>query len=120
LSHKDIKLEMNGYKSFVDVIKKNKLKIGPLVGACFAGAPGIWALGYGEEYTFNLERGRTAQVKKEVTTKLRKKPFAEAKVLTTLKKETEVQVVKEKDGWCLIEISGWETGWCQTRFLTQR
>ena len=44
--------------------------------------------------------------------KLRAKPSSKAAVVKTLKKGEEVQVVKFKDQWCLIELKGGETGWC--------
>lgn len=51
--------------------------------------------------------------------KLRKSPSAKAAVIKTLKKGEEVQVVKLKDEWCLIELSGGETGWCLKGSLAQ-
>jgi hypothetical protein len=44
--------------------------------------------------------------------KLRKSPSKNAAAIKTLKKGEEVQVIKEKDGWCLVELAGGETGWC--------
>jgi len=168
LSHKNVRLELDGYKSFNRIIKKDKLKIGPLVGACFAGIPGLWALGYDEEYNFELERGHfpTGRVKsaptrstsedlpKTVSTqpvaqpvekksdstvalqstssssasmivnvnkaKLRKKPSDKAGIVKTLKKGEEVQVIKQDQGWCLVELAGGETGWCQKGYLALR
>jgi len=70
LSQKNIRLEMNGYKSFSSVIKKDKLKVGPLVGACFVGVPALWMLGYEEEYTFELDRGHASAARgKSATTR---------------------------------------------------
>ncbi len=164
LTQKNVRLELDGYKSFNSVIIKDKLKIGPLVGACFAGIPGLWALGYAEEYNFELERGHfpTSRVKsaparstsedlpKTVSTqpvekksdstvalqstssssasmivnvnkaKLRKKPSDKAGIVKTLKKGEEVQVIKQDQGWCLIELAGGETGWCQKGSLALR
>jgi len=168
LSQKNIRLEMEGYKSFSSTIKKDKLKVGPLVGACFGGIPILWALGYSEEYTFELERGYAAKTKKEsVSTrsaseeqpeiikkqtvaqpvekksepsvaqqgatassealvvieskaKLRKKPSTKAEIVKNLKKGEEVQLIKQKDGWCLVELAGGETGWCAKGSLAQR
>lgn len=51
--------------------------------------------------------------------KLRKNPSAKATVIKTLKKGEEVQVVKLKDEWCLIELAGGETGWCLKGSLAQ-
>jgi SH3 domain-containing protein/PEGA domain-containing protein len=56
-SQKPIRIEMNGYKPLNTAIKKDQLKIGPLVWGCFVGVPLLWALGYAEEYTFELDRG---------------------------------------------------------------
>lgn len=52
--------------------------------------------------------------------KLRKSPSAKATVIKTLKRGEEVQVIKEKNGWCLIELAGGETGWCLKGALAQR
>jgi hypothetical protein len=163
-SQKPIRIEMNGYKPLDTVIRKDQLKPGPLVGAVFAGVPGLWALGYAEEYTFELDRGHATPAKKEFApsrstsedqqnkiqvqsvekqpepsiaaksvntssvsmvviennAKLRKRPSINATVLKTLKKGGDVQVIKQKDEWCLIETSDGETGWCQRRSLAQR
>jgi hypothetical protein len=167
LSQKNIRLEMDGYKPFNSIIKKDKLKVGPLVGACFAGIPGLWALGYAEEYSFELERGHAQKARKESVptrsasedqpmsmqaqpaaqpvekksessvahqntppssaamvvinnkAKLRKSPSTKAVVIKTLKKGEEVQVIKLKDEWCLIELAGGETGWCLKGSLSQ-
>jgi hypothetical protein len=29
-------------------------------------------------------------------------------------------VIKEKDGWCLVELAGGETGWCLKGSLAQK
>ncbi|MBK5275602.1 MAG: SH3 domain-containing protein [Desulfuromonadales bacterium] len=166
-SQKNIRLEMNGYNSFSSIIKKEKLKVGPLVGACFAGIPGLWALGYAEEYTFELDRGHAPRAKNESAparavsedqpqkkqaqpvaqpvetkseisvapnstsssiesmvvieskAKLRKKPSANAAVIKNLKKGEVVHVIKQKGGWCLVELAGGETGWCAIGSLAQ-
>jgi uncharacterized protein YgiM (DUF1202 family) len=52
--------------------------------------------------------------------KLRKSPSAKAAAIKTLKKGEEVQVIKEKDGWCLVELAGGETGWCLKVALAQK
>ena len=52
--------------------------------------------------------------------KLRKSPSTKATVIKTLKKGEEVQVIKMKDEWCLIELAGGETGWCAKSSLAQR
>ena len=59
-SQKNVRLEMDGYKSFSGIIKKDQLKIGPLVGGCIVGVPLLWALGYAEEYTFELDQGHSS------------------------------------------------------------
>jgi hypothetical protein len=64
-SSKPIRLEMDGYKSLDTVIRKDQLKTGPLIGACFIGVPGLWALGYAEDYTFELERGYSSKTRKD-------------------------------------------------------
>ena len=51
---------------------------------------------------------------------LRKNPSAKAAAIKTLKKGEEVQVIKEKDGWCLVELAGGETGWCLKGALAQK
>lgn len=65
LSQKNIRLEMDGYESYSNIIKKDKLKVGPLVGACFAGVPGLWALGYAEQYNFELKRSHSRAAKQK-------------------------------------------------------
>lgn len=55
----------------------------------------------------------------ESKAKLRKSPSAKAVVIKTLKKGEEVQVIKQKDGWCLVELAGGETGWCLRSSLAQ-
>ena len=168
LSQKNIRLEMDGYESYRNIIKKDKLKIGPLVGACLVVVPGFWALGYAEEYNVELKRGhslgaiqksapvisesvnqpKAIQAEKPVAqtsdnnskssikpqdtatssttfivienkTKLRKKPSAKGEVVKSLKKGEEVQLIKEKAGWCLVELAGGETGWCLKGSLDQ-
>jgi hypothetical protein len=52
--------------------------------------------------------------------KLRKSPSTKAAVIKALKKGEEVQVIKQKDGWCLVELAGGETGWCLKGALAQR
>lgn len=56
----------------------------------------------------------------ESKTKLRKSPSKKASVIKTLKKGEEVQVIKQKDEWCLVELAGGETGWCVKSSLAQR
>jgi hypothetical protein len=56
----------------------------------------------------------------ESKAKLRKNPSAKAAAIKTLKKGEEVQVIKEKDGWCLVELAGGETGWCLKSALVQK
>ena len=49
--------------------------------------------------------------------KLRQKPSANSGVVKSLKKGNVVQLIKERDGWCLIELASGETGWCQKALL---
>ncbi len=50
--------------------------------------------------------------------KMRSKPSTKSAVMKSLKKGDVVQILKEKNGWCLIELTGGETGWCQKDILT--
>lgn len=56
----------------------------------------------------------------ESKAKLRKSPSTKATVIKTLKKGEEVQVIKLKDEWFLIELAGGETGWCLKSAIAQR
>jgi len=170
-SQKVIRIEMAGYKPYDGIIKKDKVKVQPLVWGCIVGVPLLWALGYEEEYTIKLERGHSppARVKSASTkstsedlpktkktepqeqavaqpienksergsssqgpttasvtmvvieskAKLRQKASSKATVIKNLKKGEEVQVIKQKDGWCLVELAGGETGWCHNSVLAQ-
>jgi len=60
----------------------------------------------------NTPPSSTSMVVIDSKTKLRKNPSAKAATIKTLKKGEEVQVIKEKDGWCLVELASGETGWC--------
>jgi hypothetical protein len=62
----------------------------------------------------------TSMIVNEGKAKLRKNPSAKAAAIKTLKKGEEVQVIKEKDGWCLVELAGGETGWCLKGSLAQK
>jgi len=53
-------------------------------------------------------------------TKVRKSPSSKATVMKTLRKGEEVQVVKQKDEWFLVELTGGETGWCHKSVLAQK
>ena len=57
-------------------------------------------------------------VKSKVT--LRKSPKDKAATIKTLKKGEEVQVIKEKNDWSLVELSGGKTGWIPKSSLTQK
>jgi len=78
----------------------------------------------------NLVTSQKTDVRKTPTTstsmtvigskvKLRKSPSSKSTSIKTLKKGEEVQVIKQKDDWCLIELVSGETGWCQKVSLTQ-
>jgi hypothetical protein len=49
-------LKKEGFKDFAGTIKKEEVKIGPIIGGIFFLFPFIWMLGYPDEYTFELER----------------------------------------------------------------
>ena len=49
--------------------------------------------------------------------KLRKTPNKNAGVLKTLNKGDEVKIVKQKDEWFLVELSGGDVGWCHKSAL---
>ena len=54
-TEKPIRLEMNGYKTLVTVIRKDKFQVGPMIGGILILFPFIWILGYPESYEFELE-----------------------------------------------------------------
>ena len=51
--------------------------------------------------------------------KLRQKASTKSAVIRNLKKGDEVQVLKQKDGWYLIELAGGESGWCHNSVISQ-
>lgn len=53
---KTVPLKLEGYKDRVGTIRKEELKIGPLIGGLFALVPLLWVTGYPDQYTFELER----------------------------------------------------------------
>ncbi|UPU37839.1 SH3 domain-containing protein [Geomonas paludis] len=53
-------------------------------------------------------------------TQLRSKPSTKATALKKLKKGEKVQVIKQKNDWCLVQVSGDETGWCLKSALAAR
>lgn len=61
-----------------------------------------------------------AMVVSENKVKLMQKPSTKAPVVKTLAKGVTVQVVKQKDGWFLVELGGGETGWCQKGSLATK
>lgn len=68
----------------------------------------------------NTPTSSTSMVVINSKAKLRKSPSTKAAVIKTLKKGEEVQMLKQKDGWCLVELAGGETGWCLKGALAQR
>jgi uncharacterized protein YgiM (DUF1202 family) len=60
----------------------------------------------------NITSSYGSMIVNESKVKLRTKPSANATVIKTMQKGEEVQIVKQKDEWCLIELIGGETGWC--------
>lgn len=52
--------------------------------------------------------------------KVRKSPSLKGAVIKTLKKGEEVQMVKRRDEWLLVELAGGETGWCHNSVLSQK
>ncbi len=56
-STKNVILKKEGYKDKSAIIRKENVKIGPIIGGLFFLFPFIWTLGYPDEYTFELESG---------------------------------------------------------------
>lgn len=59
-------------------------------------------------------------IAKQNKTNVRKSPSSKATVIKTLKKGEEVQVIKQKDEWLFVKLSGGETGWCHNSVLSQK
>jgi len=68
----------------------------------------------------NSSTSPSSMIVTENKAKLRKKPSTKADVVKSLKKGEEVQVIRQKDGWCLVELAGGETGWCAKGSLAQK
>jgi len=54
-SSKTVVLKCEGYRDITGTIRKEKLAVGPLIGAILVAIPVLWVLGYPAEYTFELE-----------------------------------------------------------------
>jgi Bacterial SH3 domain len=52
--------------------------------------------------------------------KLRVNPSQKAKVLKALKQKEEVQVIKQKEDWFMVELTSGEVGWCHKSVLAQK
>ena len=53
---KTVLLKKEGYKDKTALIRKEEVKVGPIIGGIFFLFPFIWCLGYPDSYTFELER----------------------------------------------------------------
>lgn len=62
-------------------------------------------------------RSSVSMVARQNNTRVRKSPSSKATVIKSLKKGEEVQVVKQKGEWFLVELTGGETGWCHNSVL---
>jgi hypothetical protein len=51
----DLQLRKQGYRSRQIRLRKDQLRVGPLVGAIFVVVPGMWLLGYPPAMTYELE-----------------------------------------------------------------
>lgn len=54
-STKAVLLKKEGYKDKTILIRKEDVKIGPIIGGLLVLFPFIWTLGYPDSYTFELE-----------------------------------------------------------------
>lgn len=55
-TEKTVVLKKEGYKDMTGTIRKEEIRVGPLIGAVLVLFPAIWILGYPEKYTFEMER----------------------------------------------------------------
>ena len=55
-SSKTVTLKRAGYKTKIGTIRKEELKIGPLIAGLLVYVPLLWVTGYPSQYTFELER----------------------------------------------------------------
>jgi hypothetical protein len=55
-SNKKVKLTHDGYRDQVGTIRKEELKVMPLVVGLFIVVPLLWVTGYPDEYRFTLEK----------------------------------------------------------------
>jgi len=62
---KNVVLKKEGYKDQTGTIAKEELAIGPAIAGVFLWVPLIWALGYPEQYTFDLEPEQLPSVERE-------------------------------------------------------
>lgn len=56
---KTVLLKKEGYEDTTNMIRKEDVKVGPIIGGIFFLFPFIWTLGYPDYYTFELEPART-------------------------------------------------------------
>lgn len=54
-STKTVRIKKEGFKDETAIIRKEEVKIGPIIGGIFFLFPFIWTLGYPDSYTFELE-----------------------------------------------------------------
>ena len=52
---KIVLMKKEGYKGFTGIIKKEEAQLGPIIAGFFIIVPWLWALGYPDEYTFEME-----------------------------------------------------------------
>ena len=57
-SSKTVTLKLKGYSDRVGTIRKDELKVGPLIGGLFVLVPFLWVTGYPSQYTFELDQAQ--------------------------------------------------------------
>jgi len=53
---KTILLKKEGYQHFAGSIKREEAQVGPIIAGVFFVIPFLWALGYPDEYNFEMEK----------------------------------------------------------------
>lgn len=61
---KPVMLKLDGYEDQSGMIRKEELRVGPLIGGTLVLVPFLWLTGYPDEYTFELERDQSAAVRR--------------------------------------------------------
>ena len=57
-SSKTVILKLEGYSDRIGTIRKEELKVGPLIGGILVLVPLLWVTGYPSQYTFELDQAQ--------------------------------------------------------------